>query len=101
MGALRRADAQPAWVEQTAPAFLQWAKASSVGCHTALFISTFIMKRARKEGSISHLRWGSQDMLWASQQGSGKAEHRKLFFQAEVKSTELCCTAQFLAGNIF
>lgn len=66
-----------------------------------LLFSSAHLKHSEKEGSISHLHWGSQDMLWASRQGSGKAEHWKLFFQAEVKSTELCSTATVLGWQYF
>lgn len=66
-----------------------------------LLFSSAHLKHSGKEGSTSHLRWGSQDMLWASRQGSGKAEHWKLFFQAEVKSTELCSTATVLGWQYF
>lgn len=102
MGALTRAEAQSAWAEQTAPTFLQWAKASSLPLRAlVLLFSLAHPKHSGKEGSISHLRWGSKNMHWASQPGSSKAEHWKLFFQAEVKSTELCCTATVLGWQYF
>lgn len=67
----------------------------------ALHFSSAHLKHSGKEGSTSHLRWGRHAMLWASQQGTVKAEHWKLLFQAEIKSTEVFCKATALGWQCF